>query len=346
MRRALLTPLLFSLACSGSIGGKNAEPRPADDAGRPAERRDAGLGGADAETASDGGITTLSTAEVYARLRPTCGGCHSVDARPYFGSLEAFDSLIVRDPRWIHPGQPEASALLGLLRGDGALKMPPVGDVFAVLADKGQTQITLPELEAWIRALTVAPPLPSGGAAGIRRKTAEQVLTTLRTQLGLEDADLVDASGVTLYRVLYAPRSADEIPRIDPYGNAAALFESLGGPSFLEGKKRNNALTQGFVQTLTHVSQAWCKVAVAKPGNTALLRFATLSDRSSAADGPAKIRQNLGYLMERMLGDDPSAEDIDDLYRSVFVPYEASGTDLAWTAVCAALVRDPLWLSY
>lgn len=345
MRRALLTPLLCSLACSGSIGGKNAEPRPGDDAGRPAERRDAGLG-VDAETASDGGTTTLSTAEVYARLKPTCGGCHSVDARPFFGSLEAFESLIVRDPRWIHPGQPEASALLGLLRGDGALKMPPVGDVFAVLADKGQTQISLPELEAWIRSLTVAPPLPSGGAAGIRRKTAEQVITTLRTQLGLEDADLVDASGVTLYRVLYAPRSADEIPRIDPYGNAAALFESLGGPSFLEGKKRNNALTQGFVQTLTHVSQAWCKVAVAKPGNTALLRFATLSDRSSAADGPAKIRQNLGYLMERMLGDDPSAEDIDDLYRSVFVPYEASGTDLAWTAVCAALVRDPLWLSY
>ena len=344
MRRSSFVLLWLSTACTGSIGGKSGEPQ-AEDAGLPPSRRDAEPG-ADAELVSDAGTTLFSTAEVYNRLKPTCGGCHSVDARPYFGSLEAFESLIVRDPRWIHPGQPEASALLDLLRGGGARSMPPVGDVFAVLAEKGQTQISVLELEAWIRGLSMTPPLPSGGATGIRRKTAEQVITTLRTQLGLEDSDLVDASGVTLYRVLYAPRSADEIPRIDPYGNAAALFESLGGPSFLEGKKRNNTLTQGFMQTLTHVSQAWCKVAVTKPGNTALFRYATLADRSSATDGPARIRQNLGYLMERMLGDDPSAEDIDDLYRSVFVPYEASGTDLSWTAVCAALVRDPLWLSY
>jgi hypothetical protein len=47
-----------------------------------------------------------------------------------------------------------------------------------------------------------------------------------------------------------------------------------------------------------------------------------------------------------MLGERPSTAEIDDLYGTVFVPYEARGAATAWTAVCAALVRDPLWILY
>jgi hypothetical protein len=48
----------------------------------------------------------------------------------------------------------------------------------------------------------------------------------------------------------------------------------------------------------------------------------------------------------RMLGEPAPAAEVDDLFNAVFVPYESKGAVVAWTAVCSALVRDPMWILY
>jgi hypothetical protein len=54
----------------------------------------------------------------------------------------------------------------------------------------------------------------------------------------------------------------------DPTDQGGTLFITMGWPYRLEGKWRNDAPTPGFVQALTHVSQAWCRTAVLKSANT------------------------------------------------------------------------------
>ena len=77
-----------------------------------------------------------------------------------------------------------------------------------------------------------------------------------------------------------------------------------------------------------------------------MLSKATLSDASSTAGGTANIRANISELYLRMLGEDAPAAEVDDLFDNVFKPYEGKGAVVAWTAVCSALVRDPLWMLY
>jgi hypothetical protein len=120
---------------------------------------------------------------------------------------------------------------------------------------------------------------------------------------------------------------------------------AMGGPYRLDGKLRNDELSLGFAQALTHISQAWCRTSLAK-NKTPLLSRATLTDKSTSKDGAERIRANIGDLYLRMLGQDAPAGEVDDLFSNVFVPYESKGAATAWTAVCAALVRDPLWMLY
>jgi hypothetical protein len=301
-------------------------------------------GGAGGGTPTSGDLSNL---DVYTRLKPTCMGCHTMDQRPFFSSPEAFENLIVYDTRYVVPRDPAASMLLGLLRGTVGRQMPPApNDAFVGLEAKGLTYITLAELEEWIRNLPPRTTTTSSGPVLIRRKTAEQVMQSLYAQLGLTESDFYNSTFDPLSGDAYAVRSPDAVPYAGVTEQGGTLFTAMGGPHRLEGRLRNDTPTPGFVQALTHVSQAWCRTAVTKSGNTAVLMRATLADASTTPAGAAAIRANIAALYLKMLGEVAPAAEIDDLFQNVFVPYEGQGAATAWTAVCAALVRDPLWMTW
>lgn len=335
MRWAWLVGLTLC-ACEGVVSGRTGGGAAGGSAGGApqVERIDGGT--------LDGGV---STAVVFEALKPTCEGCHVFTSRPFFASLAAFESVIVSDPRWVVPGAPERSALLSLLEGTVNPMPPPPSLPFARLAEAGQTRIDLPQLAAWIRGL--APPgAPRTPPRLVRRKTAEQIARTLMDQLGLVEADFYDGAFNLRASDGYAVRSPDLTPFVDPFEQGGTLFAALGGPHHLEGKWRNDGITPSSLQALTHVSQAWCRAAVEKPGNRRVLRLASLTDRSATPAGAAAIRANIAALWLAMTGEPATAADVDDLFASVFQAYEPRGTATAWTAVCAAIVRDPLWMTW
>jgi hypothetical protein len=339
VRRALLVLLVFC-ACVGQLVGPGG-----NGGGSGGTGGSGGAGGAGGGAgSSDGGY--LTNDDVYTRLKPTCQGCHTIDQRPFFSSLDAFENLVVYDKMYIVPGNPDGGLFMGLVEGTIGRQMPPLpSDSFAVLSSKGQTLITPLELRQWImnlptQGLTVADP------PYVHRKTAEQVQAALYAQLGLTETDFYAASFDPLAGDSYALRSPDAVPYADPNGQGGTLYVALGGPFYLQGKWRNDAVTPGFVQALTHLSQAWCRTAVNKSGNTAVLSLATLGDSSATPQGTANIRANIAQLYLKMLGQPATSAEVDDLFTNVFKPYEGESSATAWTAVCAALIRDPLWILY
>jgi hypothetical protein len=56
--------------------------------------------------------------------------------------------------------------------------------------------------------------------------------------------------------------------------------------------------------------------------------------------------KNIGYLHLRLLGEPAAAADVKAYYEGVFLPAEPRGAAVAWTEVCAALVRDPRYLTF
>jgi hypothetical protein len=265
--------------------------------------------------------------EVRLRLEPTCKGCHQQGAnKPFFASLRAFEQALVYVPKYVTSGAPAQSYLLQLLAGHGSAPykaMPPAGPPFAELAEAGKTDIGMAELEAWITDLPPPSPelaAPDFAAPSTRRLTAEEMLASLQDQLGLEDAD-IEGSGLAV---------------------DAERFVALGGPNTPEGQARALNFGPGAMQLLVALSQAWCSLSVKKAGSPLLVE-AALADTSAAAGD--RIRKNIEAMQLRMLGE-VDAEEVDALFDSVFVPYEAQGSDVAWTAVCAAIVRHPRWLSF
>lgn len=336
MKRLLLAALLFATGCLGSA--ELFDPK------KDAPEAESGGGGG-----GGGGATgDLSNGDVYTRLKVTCGGCHTLTDRPYFATLETFENLIVYDAKYVVPKQPDNSHLLKMLEATGLPQMPPSpGASFKTIAEAGNTQITIPELREWILNLEprVVPQTPVDVPA-VRRKTAEQVVKSLYDQLGLVETDFYNAAWDPKAGDSYAVRSPDAIPYADPFDQGGTLFSAMGGPYRLEGNWRNDAPTSGFAQALTHVSQAWCRTAFQKSGNTAVWTKATVTDVSTNTAGAQKIKDNISDLYLRMLGQDATAAEVDDLFNNVFVKYEAKGATTAWTAVCASLVRDPLWILY
>ncbi|MFZ5470051.1 MAG: hypothetical protein ACOZIN_11505, partial [Myxococcota bacterium] len=196
---------------------------------------------------------------------------------------------------------------------------------------------------------------PSPALFTVRRLTAEEMVVGLLDQLGLSVEDFVDTSAsdwkerewqVWWGRFFVWP--TDWAPGISQgYVSEPATterFEALGGPATLYYRRRDEQLGPAAAQTLVQMSLAWCARAVDKTGNTAVLRHVTLADRSST--NAAGIQQNIGALYLRMLGEVPSAADIDEVYQGVYVPYEATSTRAAWIGVCASFVRHPLWMTY
>jgi hypothetical protein len=241
--------------------------------------------------------------------------------------------------------------------------MPP-NIRFSDLAGRGQTRITMAQVRAWISQLSGSPGegiTAARDAVTLRRKTAEQATETLRDQLGLTEGDFFGPAGGTpdepylgtLDRENYPLRSPDATGIITDYNDVLAhqLFVSLGGPNLLKSRKRNKGLDPVFLQTWIPLSQAWCRTAVEKQ-TAVFFQEASLNDSADTQMGRNRIRTNISYLYLRMLGEDPTDEEVEDLLNNIFLHYlppdgqVSERNKVPWTAVCAALAQDPLWLTY
>lgn len=340
-------------ACSGKVecsdckasfdGGSGSEDAGVADMGRPdvGPRGDAG--------------TSEANLDVYERLLPTCGSCHAEgSSRPFFANLESFENLIVYDETWIVAGDPDSSPLLPLLQGQGSgtyTQMPVGGSPFSVRDEQGQTSISMDELRQWITDL---PPRTEGPRDGreqavlVRLKTAEQIQQALYDQLGLSDETFF-TKGETYIGYIrggqYTIISPAATPQ--PHANAGASgrsalqrFLALGGPDHLAQRGRRREVSPLLLHTLVQVSQAWCRRSLSEDPSHILgdLELGEVPD-------PAALRSGFERLYLKMLGDPATDEDVDRMYR-LFMTYEPESVTTAWVAVCSALVRDPLWLTY
>jgi hypothetical protein len=327
--------LVLPIACEGAIGG-DAEVA------------------AGATQLPDGVCAVSDNDEVRLLLEPTCAGCHGANAnKPFFASLSAFESLLVYNPDYVTPGNPDGSLLIQLLEGKAPglfRQMPPTGESFSARADKGETAISMAKIRDWIATLTPKEldPDPDLSTVSTRRLTAEEVVQTLLDQIGLSiEEDFFDqyasnyVSPTVVLKGQLQVYSPDAAPPSHYGGDHSQRFIALGGPGWMERRPRNQSISPPFLQTLVQVSQAWCQMAVQKPGNTALFGKAP---KDSTVE--SEVRANIGYLYLRMLGEQPTEEDIGRIYTEVFQNYQPAGNDVAWTAVCASFVRHPLWLSF
>jgi hypothetical protein len=286
--------------------------------------------------------TECTTPAVFDALSTSCASCHADGSnRPYFSTLQSFEALIVAKPQWIVPGKPDEGQFLPILQGtaSGTFAQMPPGEpsaAFAAQAEAGKTSISMATLRCWISGLTgVITPTPAGPLPVARRLSAEQMLVSLEQQLG------ISATGVALSP--YGLSLPDAIPNTDVYRDRDENLAAIGGPHWLEQRRRNDSINPVFIQTFVNVSQSYCRLAVqAAAANNKVLKFATTADTSTSA--PQKVRDNIKYLGKRLLSQQLSDADVND-YFELFRSLEPDRT-AAWTGLCAAMVRDPLWLTY
>lgn len=298
--------------------------------------------------------------EVRLALAGACASCHTTGNKPYFASLSAFENGLVYDEKWVKRGDPDGSGLFALLAGmnPGSYPQMPPGETYAAVLASGRATITIDELKAWVRDL---PPRgavnegPSPEAFTVRRLRADEMVLSLVDQLGLTVEDFVDTSRPTWRDEAWVARGGrlfvwptDWAPGISgAYVSDARTterFETMGGAVILQGRKPDVSLGPAAMQTLVQMSQAWCKLAVEKPGNTAVLRGVTLSDTSATKS--TEIKANIAQLHLRMLGDPATDADVTELYEQVYLQLEPASTKAAWIGVCASFVRHPKWLAY
>ncbi|MBL8952987.1 MAG: hypothetical protein JNK82_19575 [Myxococcaceae bacterium] len=350
MKRALLFVALLS-ACDASIFSRGL-PIPTGPTGGGTGTG----GGAELPSCEPNGKND----EVRLALHAACAGCHLTGNRPFFASLDAFENGLVYDPKYVKPGDPAGSLLVQMLKGvaPGSYPQMPVGTSYEALLQQGVAKLTIAEVEQWVRDL---PPAgvrnsePSPALFTVRRLAADDMVLSLLDQLGLGVQDFVDTSRPTWREEEYTARGGtlfvwprDWAPGISRQyvsdSRATERFEALGGAVTLDYRKRDATLGPSALQTLVQMSQAWCRAAVEKQGNRAVLRHVTLADTSATKQ--TEIKQNISALYLRMLGEVASQGEVDAVYTQVYLPYEATNTRTAWTAVCASFVRHPLWVSF
>jgi len=282
--------------------------------------------------------------EVFLALEPSCAGCHGEGTSvPLMQDFVAFEQLVVTDETLVVRGDPEASRLLAMLRGDGPpplSQMPPGARSFADLEADGEADIGLAELATWIEELEPCDRPGGGGSPRFARRVGvEQVRAMLFAQLGLSLADVQHVSRFPIDDPTFPTLGSGDNSSAD----AEARWRALGGPDLLRGDIRSADWNPLFIQTIGPMAQAWCRRAI-DLDMSPLFRHAT-PDSDSSVDAEA-IRSNIEYLHLHMLGVVASEADVEAMYEGVYREYEASAdARTAWTAVCAALVRDPLWQS-
>lgn len=290
-------------------------------------------------------------------LAPTCAGCHLSGNAPFFASLTAFEDTLVYNDKYVVPGKPDQSYLVQLMEGKGKgtyKQMPLSGDSFAKLAEGGTTEVSLDDVKQWITDLSPRPrnDKPDPAQPTVERQSAEQIRATLYAQLGLSNDDFFVAASTYGTPALsskgesnYPVYGSDEAPTA--YESAQTFrHASLGGSSSLAQRKRDATTTPSFLEALIPMSQAWCRMGIAKSGSLALL-FPEVDPMAKSADAADAIKKNIGYLHLHFLGDPAAPADVDEVFQKVFVPLEsASDPTTAWTGVCAYFIRHPRWIFY
>jgi hypothetical protein len=316
-------------ACTGNLGG------PADTTSSSA------TGGGECASSDNDAIRIA--------LAPACKACHDVGSnRPIFASLDAFENLLVYDPAIVVPGDPDGGRLIPLLLGTATgtyTQMPLTGEPFAKLASAGKTGISMEAIRAWITTLPPPDPARAGphrDSPTTRRLRVGELVGALQRTLGYDEVGATDAAQGNPGSLWV--RDPDAVGGIG-YQNIGATrtWSVLGGGDPLGRVKDDPTWSPGALRTVVEMSLEWCGTAVAK-GDKAIFRDAAPGDTST--DASTKIRANIGYLHLRLLGEPATSADVDAFYSGVFLPAEPRGAPVAWTEVCAALVRDPRCLTF
>lgn len=301
------------------------------------------------------GEVSEQTAAIVQALEPHCADCHNTGSRGYFKSVDAFQQLIVNNPNMIVPGDPDASEFVRLLKGEGtgAFTQMPIGvQTYEDMVQAGTAQLGVDEIEAWVRALQQgdmsSSSAPDTKATRVRRLRANEIERALYTSLGLDETDffneeLSHANGVdTLIRrsdKLYPLRSPDALPA-SYYGEPSDRYLSLGGFSVIHQTVDDTSYAPAALLTLNQVSQAWCRLAIKKQGNTTLFG-AQASVPSSESDVKSIIsRWSLHFLGERF-----DEDQIEELYQNLYVTVVMEeDQEAALTGVCSYFIRHPKWI--
>jgi hypothetical protein len=122
-----------------------------------------------------------------------------------------------------------------------------------------------------------------------------------------------------------------------------AMYLMLGGPSYRGQRAAEDSWTPSSLLALTQTAQGACAKAVAASA-PALFAHATLSSR--LPEDEADIRANIAYLHRRFLRVAPEDIEVEETFSEIYVPAESAGTRAAWTQVCTALFRDPLFITF
>lgn len=279
-------------------------------------------------------------------LEPSCKACHDTGSnRPFFASLEAFENLLVYDPALVVPGDPDKSKLVALLQGTATgtyTQMPLTGDPFAKLGSAG---ISMEGIQDWIA--TLPPPDPARAGPHVdspttRRLRVGELVFALQRTLGFAEVGATDESqGKPKALWVRDPTALGSITYLNI--GATRTWSVLGGGNAFARVKDDTELSPSALRTLTEMSLEWCGDAVSRADQTI---FRDASPTDTTMDAPEKIRANIGTLHLRLLGEPAAPADVDAYYDGVFVPAEPRGLSVAWTEVCAALVRDPRFSTF
>lgn len=316
--------------------------------------------GEDSSTDSDSDLSDPAGCgidAVFKGLEPTCANCHRAGKTPYFSSTTAFYNLLVSNPSWVKPGDPDGSELIALLEGRASgqyAQMPPGLKGFAEMEALGQTQTTVAKVRAFVQDLKgcEATVQPAPERPQVQRKSAAQIHRTLKQHLGLDDDDIQPYNSQVVDG-RYPVWNPDDVKRIvsgvnvDPFGTSAARrWYALGGESYMKNIAGNRSFSPTFGQATTQVAQAWCRIGVKKSNNEALFRNIDASNVEGATSD--QIDANLRYLMLRFWGHAATDDEVSSLRADVYDVYAGreGGASNAWVAVCATLIRDPMWMVY
>lgn len=304
---------------------------------------------------------SAETVRVFEGLAPSCVGCHASGERGFFASVAAFQSLVVADARYVTPGDGAGSELVKLLLGNGtgAFTQMPIGDAsYAQLVDDGSAALTVDEVKAWIDGLSAQArsPDPDKDAPRVTRLSAVQVRRALYQQLGLSNDDffitaaefgieMAESRGDDRYPLL----SPDDVPaprqRI-----TAERHLGLGGSTFIQQARADASTSPNFVNNLVQLSQAWCRMAVGKAGNTALFPDGAPPALSGNVDDDKGAVVGVLHRWSRSFhAVDLSDAEADDLYATLFVPLLAdpeADAQSPWAGTCSYFIRHPRWLFF
>jgi hypothetical protein len=312
---------------------------------------DGGMGGEEGEGEGEGDVLPGScqgnaaaeaTFDVYERMKPACVGCHGAGtSKPYFTTYESFTNGLVSNVDWVTPGSASSSNLVLLLRGTATgsyAQMPLSG---AAYANDPAAQVSITEVEAWIDAL------PENGLACSAidrpenaRLPTEAFVSALASSLGYS----VDELRANVYPDATNAESRNDIDYSEQYNTRKNdRFLNLGGPDWMGGKARTNDITRGFQLELVQMAIGHCRRAIISDGKTAMFRFGS---RNTGMTEAALVRSDIEYMHLRFLSEPADSDDTDALVELFAATEAASNSSEAWVSVCAALIRDPLFVLY